>query len=34
VDIGSFSDVAEEAAAKAESSVAALEAVVPQLVHH
>jgi hypothetical protein len=34
VDIGSFSDVAEEAVAKAESSVAALEAVVPQLVHH
>jgi hypothetical protein len=34
VDIGSFSDVAEEAAAKAESSVAAVEAVVPQPVHH
>jgi hypothetical protein len=33
VDIGSFPDVAEEAAAKAESRVAAAEVVVPQPVH-
>jgi hypothetical protein len=33
VDIGFFSDVTEEAAAKAESSVVAVEAVVPQPVH-
>jgi hypothetical protein len=34
VDIGSFSNVAEELAAKAESSVAAVKAIVPQPVHH
>jgi hypothetical protein len=34
MDIGSFSDVAEEVATKAESSVAVVEAVVPQPVHH
>jgi hypothetical protein len=34
VDIDSFSDVAEEAAAKAESSVVVVEAFVPQPVHH
>jgi uncharacterized protein YktA (UPF0223 family) len=33
VDIGSFSDVAEEAASKAESSVATVEAVVPHEDH-
>jgi hypothetical protein len=33
VDIGSFSDVAEEAATRAESPVAAAEVIVPQPVH-
>jgi hypothetical protein len=33
VDIGSFSDVAEEAATKVESPVAAVEVVVPQPIH-
>jgi hypothetical protein len=34
MDIDSFSDVADEATAKAETSVDAVETVVPQPVHH